>query len=216
MFDMQHGFDENSASFGHHTDLHTHQHLSHHIVHPSSDTVDGDTSDNASVSKQFWLLWLGLEKKIFSYCYFRLTQHFHDAQDLCSETMLVAHKHLPNVKHSDNLQAWLFRIARHTYFDQLRRNNCHLRFCLSLENDPEFSRDDLFNSTLNDRAIIFIKRAIKRLPKDYKNIVFDFFFRDKSYREIGIEQSVTEAQVRKVIFRFRKRVYPSIHRYLSK
>lgn len=163
----------------------------------------------------FWPFWLAQEKKVFNYCYFRLTHHYHDAQDLCSETMLKAYDNLPKVKSIENLKGWLFRIARHVYFDQIRRNNCHLRFCLTLE-DEDFIPDQLFNTALNDRVIIFIKRSILKLPEQHKNIVFDYFFHDKSYQQISMEQGETESQIRKVIFRFRKKVHPQIFRFLNK
>ncbi|CAM4114229.1 RNA polymerase sigma factor [Pseudoalteromonas ostreae] len=162
----------------------------------------------------FWHYWLGLEKRVFNYCLYRLTKNFHDAEDLSHDTMLKAYQKLPEAKSDIKLQAWLFQLARNHYFDQLRKNQTYFKYqATQLVEEPD-NEDEMFNQAVNKSISRFIEKTIKNMPEKYRIVALDYFFNDKSYKQISQEQAQTEAQIRKLIFRTRKYIVPLIFDYL--
>jgi RNA polymerase sigma-70 factor (ECF subfamily) len=61
-----------------------------------------------------------LLKKIFSRCY-ALSMNREDAQDIASETMTKAFERIDQF-HGDNIEPWLYTIARNTFLDWKRKH----------------------------------------------------------------------------------------------
>ncbi|MFT7009421.1 MAG: RNA polymerase sigma-70 factor (ECF subfamily) [Colwellia sp.] len=159
---------------------------------------------------QFWPLWQTINKSIANYCYYRLTKHFHDAEDLCSDTMLKAYEKLPELKPDTKIIGWIYQLARNIFFDQLRKRQIQVKHRASVFEDQTSENGDLFKQTFNKKVIVFATQTINKVAEKYRLAAFDHFFKDKDYKQISIELNQSEAQVRKLIFRVRKQIAPPI------
>jgi RNA polymerase sigma-70 factor (ECF subfamily) len=185
---------------------------------PVDQSADINSSETIILLKaerqQFWPLWQTLQKRLFNYCYHRLTKDFHDAQDLCSDTMLKAYEKLSELKPDTKFIGWLYQLARNTFFDQLRKRQTQFKY-QTAQTDSQEEEEPLFNQTFNNKVILFATQTINQTSEKYRLVAFEHFFKDKDYKQISIEQNQSEAHIRKLIFRVRKQITPSISQFIQ-
>ena len=171
--------------------------------------------------EQFWVFWLTMEKRVFNYCFFRLTKNHHDAEDLCRDTMLKAYENLDKAKDNSNIAGWLFQLARHTFFDQMRKRKTLNKYQIILLSDSQNKNSvneesELLTKEFNINIITFIKGLFEELPEMNRLITLDYFFNDKSYKQLSFEHNQTESNIRKIIFRSKKKLAPDVFKFINK
>lgn len=164
----------------------------------------------------FWTLWSAFKKKIYRYCRYRLRTSHHDAEDLCSETMLKAYEKLHAVEPSVNILGWLLRICRNTHYDILRRNSTHSKYQEEVVEDKTIEEiSAFFHREKSIATLHYIKRVIQELPERVSAICKAYFFEEKTYRELSQEYGCSESHIRKQIFKTRRYLMPACHRYMN-
>jgi RNA polymerase sigma-70 factor (ECF subfamily) len=145
--------------------------------------------------------------KIYKFIYFKVSL-VEDAEDLTSQTFIKFLKYLNNKKIINNLQALLYNIARNLVIDFYRQKKQVSLFDDKIK-DQIVDKKNLIenlNSTL-DLAIEIknIKKALKKLNNEDKEIIILRFINDLSIREIS-----------KIFGKSQINIRVSLHRALKK
>ncbi|MCG7564556.1 sigma-70 family RNA polymerase sigma factor [Pseudoalteromonas sp. McH1-42] len=168
----------------------------------------------------YWHLWQMYEKRLFSYCFYKLTnRNHHDAEDLCRDTLLKAYEKIDAADPDTPLQGWLFKLARYSFYDQIRKMKTHIKYqseMVYMEEVEQVEEDELLKQEFNERVSSFIKQSLTRIPKNRSEIAIDFFINEKEYKQISYEKNITESQARKVIFNIRNQIKPALFKFINK
>lgn len=193
------------------------------LIHLSAETdrlivinIDQTIAKLKNNQDLFWDIWQTQEKKVFNYCFYRLTKNLHDAQDLCSETMIKAHDKLPSANNDAKILGWLLKLARHIYFDQKRKKQTQLKYHTIIAENDTSQVVELFDHTFNAIILQFVTKVINKTSEKYRVVAFEYFFYEKSYKQISIDHDQSESHVRKLIFRARRQISPAIFKFIHK
>jgi len=126
----------------------------------------------------------------------------HDAslsEDLASEVFLKVVKSIGTFRGEADIKTWLFSIARHEWYDYLRKKNRQIRteamteFCESMDLGPE--------ARYHTQEIIRrIYRLLEQEPERTRNIVM-MRLDGYSFYEIGQKFEISESSARVIDFR---------------
>ncbi len=132
------------------------------------------------------------------------------AEDLVQETMIKAWRNFDRFEQGTNFKAWMFRIMTNTYISSYRKKARGPMVYDFSEVDvaaPDaemryFSIEDteLLKEKLGDEA----KRAIEKLPEDFRLIFLLSTFGDFAYKEIAEIVGIPIGTVMSRLFRARK------------
>ena len=186
-------------------------------VYFSGNSEDTIHMERLSKDKQyFWEIWQLYERKVFIYCLRRLTDNYHDAEDLCSDTMLKAYEKMPYVGQNINILAWLISVCKNTHFDILRRRNIYYKYQTdTMALDSDIDEHSVMRKIKHAHALRHIGGIISKMPNQMGIFSQEYFFKEKSYREISLENDCSESYVRKQIYKVRQQLEPAYHRYIN-
>jgi len=132
------------------------------------------------------------------------------AEDLVQETLVKAWRNYHRFEQGTNFKAWIFRIMTNTYISEYRRKSREAVVYDFSETDvaqPDaevkyFNIEDAerIKETLGDEA----KRAIEKLPPDFRLIFLLSTFGDFAYREIAEIVGIPIGTVMSRLFRARR------------
>ena len=120
--------------------------------------------------------------ELYRYAY-RLTGSLHDAEDLCQQTFLVAHRKLDQVREAQAVRGWLFTVVRHAFLRSASKQTpVPMADCtLDLDAVAEAAAEDWkIDSEL-------LQAALGGLSDEYRVILVLFYFEECSYREIALK-----------------------------
>jgi RNA polymerase sigma-70 factor, ECF subfamily len=148
-------------------------------------------------------------EKLFSYA-IALTANRTDAEDLVQETCLRFCRCFPNISRYDNLEAWLFKVLRNIWINELRR----VQFTRAKEralaihetNSRDMARlepDRLLIKRVSQEAV---REAVVRLPRKDREIIVLREFAELSYEEIAKIRGVPIGTVMSSLARARERL----------
>jgi RNA polymerase sigma-70 factor (ECF subfamily) len=108
-----------------------------------------------------------------------------DAEDLSQEVFLKAYRDLGRIRHPHLAKEWLFRIARNTCLDHVKRRHLERQFdkATSTENviDPRTPE----SSSVTPERLRSLKAAISGLPKKQREIFVLREYGQLSYEELA-------------------------------
>lgn len=121
------------------------------------------------------------------------------SEDLASEVFLKVVKSIGTFRGEADIKTWLFSIARHEWYDYLRKKNRQIRteamteFCESMELGPEahYHRQEIIRR---------IYRLLEQEPERTRNIVM-MRLDGYSFYEIGQKFGISESSARVIDFR---------------
>ena len=123
----------------------------------------------------------------------RLTRSERDAEDLVQDTALRAFRFFHKFEAGSNARAWLFKILHNTFATKYRRRTRERQVLDAIDADPAAAgeapiasappdpEDELMTQLLSDD----VRRAIDRLPEEFRAAVVLCDLEDFSYREIA-------------------------------
>jgi len=138
----------------------------------------------------------------------RMTGQDATAQDLVQETALRAYRGFGQYAQGSNFRAWIFRIMTNTLINDYRRRARGPQTADVAEIDPsdpsdvEYARTgdvEALTETLGDDA----RRAIERLPEDFRLVFLLSTFEGFTYREISEIAGIPIGTVMSRLFRAR-------------
>jgi RNA polymerase sigma-70 factor (ECF subfamily) len=120
--------------------------------------------------------------ELYRYAY-RLTGSQHDAEDLCQQTFLVAHRKLDQVREAQAVRGWLFTVVRHAF---LRSTSKQTPVSMA---DCQLDVDAVAEAATDDWEIDseLLQAALGGLSDEYRVILVLFYFEECSYREIAVK-----------------------------
>lgn len=155
----------------------------------------GDRQAFALLVEKYW-------DRLYRWLY-RLTGNQHAAEDLAQETFLKALRGLRLFRQGGNFSAWLFRIAYNAFLNQQRRASARR------EPFPEtIAAHDAEppDQVISRETLRLLKRAIRRLPAEYRAPLLLRAEEGLSFREIAGILNTTEETARWRVFKARQKL----------
>ena len=112
---------------------------------------------------------------IIRFAYAKTSSH-EDAEEITQDTFLRAYRALDRLKHGQNLQAWLYRIAERLIIDHYRKRAAHrmdTTISLDTEDAPDIEASDDFQGQCEQREII--QHVLRAMPIDHRTSLLLWF-----------------------------------------
>lgn len=166
--------------------------------------LDGDRDAFEELVKRY-------EKPIVSYVY-RLVQNYEEALDVSQEVFIKAYYALGSYDSGYRFSTWLYRIARNTAIDTLRKRPSGLR---SLDEQKSGaaspaplqipSEDQTPEDRVRDAEFLrSFHQSVAELPVEYREVITLRHVNDASYMEIADICGIPIGTVKNRIFRGRE------------
>lgn len=126
------------------------------------------------------------------------------SEDLLSETFLSAIKSLPNFKGKSSIKTWLFSIARHKWYDHLRREKKEVSFD-HLAEHYLYEEGGLEEQVTQEEMSEKIYRLLGKESLRNKEIVL-LRIEGYSFYEIAKKHDISESSARVIDFRTKKKL----------
>ncbi len=156
--------------------------------------------------RAFGELYLLYVERVFRYLHSRVGS-VPDAEDLTSQTFLVALESLSRLRQDGRFVPWLFTIARSKAMDSFRRKEN----TASIDDvaDIPIGSDPLSEVIQTDQAEALAK-LIHALPEDERELLRLRFLAEMSFPEIAHLLQRNEAAVKKTIYRLLVRLHSQL------
>lgn len=130
--------------------------------------------------------------KLYYYA-FSLCKEDAMAKDLVSDTFLKAFQSLPDAH--VNVEAWLFQVLHHLFLDMTRKKKRHP--WLSFDQLPVFKAKENPKEAFeeHERNHDLITKLFS-LPVIYRDVLYEYYFAQKSIQEISRQYSLSESNVK--------------------
>ncbi|HIL68290.1 MAG TPA: sigma-70 family RNA polymerase sigma factor [Verrucomicrobia bacterium] len=133
------------------------------------------------------------------------------ARDVLQSVMIKVARKLPVVRKEEKLWRWLARVARNEWIDHCRRN---ASFASRLRG--EFGRFQVESEYESDNLMIEkLDEAIQDLSADERELLEQFYFDRRSYRDIAVLRARTTKAVESKLARIRIKIRNTITRSLK-
>jgi len=120
-------------------------------------------------------------KDIYFFIY-SMSMDKHIAEDITSETFIKAIKSIDTFKGNCDIKAWLFQIAKNTYYSYIRKHkNLVVQDSLP-EKEDGF---DMENSVVASEQSMKIHEILHNLPEPYKEVFSLRVFGELSFKQIS-------------------------------
>ena len=158
---------------------------------------DGDT-------EAFGKIYDAYLTPIYRYVVFRFPEEF--AEDLVADIFVKSWEKLYTYRPRAGIpfSAWLFRIARHALIDAYRSQRGFEN--LSEELVDEKTENDPKARTEQTLSVTRVRRAIEKLPGDYRDVVLLHYISGLGHQEVAKALKMTEGYVRILKFRALKKL----------
>lgn len=119
----------------------------------------------------------------------RLTRNERDAEDLVQDTALRAYRFFHRYEAGSNGRAWLFKILHNTFLTRYRRRSREREVLEQLAEEPTTAlyeeADDPEQRLLTEFLSEDVRRALDRLPEEFRTAVVLCDLEEFSYKEIA-------------------------------
>ncbi|HEX2573894.1 MAG TPA: sigma-70 family RNA polymerase sigma factor [Polyangia bacterium] len=119
----------------------------------------------------------------------RLTRNERDAEDLVQDTALRAYRFFHRYEAGSNSRAWLFKILHNTFLTRYRRRSREREVLEQLAEEPTSALaeepDDPEKHLLTEFLSEDVRRALDRLPEEFRTAVVLCDLEEFSYKEIA-------------------------------
>ena len=166
-----------------------------------SAAIQGEQSAYSQLVRRYQKMVLSIALEI--------TGSREDAEEAVQDTFLKAFRYLPGYRGDSSFKTWLYRIARTTALDQLRRKRIQ-----TVSPDiagapamqiPEPGANSL-QVMIRDERTDLIKKAMKQLVQADEAALKLFYFHDQSIEEISTTMGWTVSNTKSRLSRARQRL----------
>ncbi|QTD37273.1 sigma-70 family RNA polymerase sigma factor [Polaribacter batillariae] len=138
----------------------------------------------------------------------KMTKNREEAEEISQDTFVKAYKNLNKFKGDSKFSTWLYRITYHTCLDALKKNKKHT-------NSFELNEITLNQIQTTDNALQTLERkeraktmnkCLLQLPAEERSILWLFYYKELSLKEIIEVTSLSEANIKVKLHRGRKKL----------
>ena len=124
------------------------------------------------------------------------------SEEIAQETFFKAISGIESFDHKKDIRAWLFTIAKNTYFTHCRKKN------ISTDDVPEIAVSDviLTDRIENEEQAMTVHKILHKLDDPYKEVFNLRVFGELSYEKIGIIFGKSHEWARVTYFRAKKKI----------
>jgi RNA polymerase sigma-70 factor (ECF subfamily) len=164
----------------------------------------------AGESDAFTALYERYKGAVYTHAYYRL-HSASEAEDALQEVFQRAYLRLDTFAQERPFRAWLLTIAANYCTDMLRRRLALKRFVQQVPIDVVdfWLADTAANpemTALRDEQREQVRRALRELPANYREVMVLYYWNDLSYREIADATGLTESTIKTRLFRGREQL----------
>ena len=133
------------------------------------------------------------------------------AEDCVQDTFIRLATKEPVFKGKSSFKTWLYTIGRNTALYYLRRNKRRLD-CVSGGYDNIVAETDLERDYLKEEQRIIVHKAIRRLKKEYQQVLYLTYFEEFSNKETGKITGKSKRQIENLLYNARKALRSELDR----
>ncbi|CAL2092185.1 RNA polymerase sigma-70 factor, ECF subfamily [Tenacibaculum sp. 190524A02b] len=131
-----------------------------------------------------------------------------EAEEVSQDTFIKAYKYLANFKGDSKFSTWLYKIAYRNCLDALKKRK--EKYNTDTIDEVTLHKIKATDSVLEgierkERAVI-INECLLQLPEEERSILWLFYFKELSLKEIMEVTELSEANVKVKLHRARKRL----------
>jgi RNA polymerase sigma-70 factor (ECF subfamily) len=136
----------------------------------------------------------------------KMTKNREEAEEISQDTFIKAYRNLSKFKGDAKFSTWLYKIAYHACLDRFKKNenlyktdsiDCFVSFDLS-------SADDTMQSLERSQRAEMMFSCMQELPEEERSVLWFFYYKELSLKEIMEITSYTEANLKVKLHRARK------------
>lgn len=138
-------------------------------------------------------------RELFVYLW-RLLQHDQDAEDCLQDTFLRAFRALDSLQHTDNLRAWLYKIATNVARTHLKKNSRAASTSLEIAEDLPSPSPGPEAATLNRMDLHHLSSLVLALPAKQRAALILHRYQELPYPEVARILDITEDAARANVY----------------
>ncbi len=138
----------------------------------------------------------------------KLVKNREEAEEVAQDTFVKAYRYLPKFKGESKFSTWLYKIAYNTSLDAIKKNSNAFRNVTIDEitvNQISAVETVLDGIEKEERAQV-ISECLNELQEEERGLLFLFYFKELSLKEIMEISSMREANVKVKLHRARKKL----------
>ncbi|MDE6797409.1 MAG: RNA polymerase sigma factor [Ruminococcus sp.] len=125
------------------------------------------------------------------------------AEECVQNTFIKLAIRKPTFRGESSFKTWLYKISRNIAVSHIRKISRH-RKVSSDECENMVAETDLENEYLKEEQKIIVHRAIRRLKKEYQQVLYLTYFEDFSNTETAVIMRKSRKQVENLLYNARK------------
>jgi RNA polymerase sigma-70 factor (ECF subfamily) len=135
-----------------------------------------------------------------------------DAEDLTQDVFVKAYRNVSGFNRDSSLSTWLYRIARNTVTDAMRKRSVRRAFGaiwpLNEDNEPmEIAQSESDDEQMDVREVqLIVRKAIAELEEPYRSLVIWRELEELPYREIAEITGESEGTLKSRLFYGKKKL----------
>ncbi|MCL4384651.1 RNA polymerase sigma factor [Patescibacteria group bacterium] len=166
---------------------------------------NGDKEQYAEIVERY-------EGKLFGYIRKLINQPNEEVEDLLQEVFISAYVNINGFDAKKQFSSWIYRIAHNKAVDFFKRRRLKKITALDEDNEEwlikkEKLQEELEIETEEKKRI---RKAIRELDWNYKEVVMLYFFEEKSYEEISDILHIPTTNVGVLLYRAKSKLKKSL------
>ncbi|MCR8645142.1 sigma-70 family RNA polymerase sigma factor [Paenibacillus sp. N1-5-1-14] len=142
---------------------------------------------------------------------YSVLKHPGDAEDATQEIFVQIHRALPQYEYK-GLRTWMSRIAINKAIDHRRKllrareqAIIHQEQLARAQDTSVFSPHTVVEQAIHvQETREYVHEQLQTVPDNYREVVVDYYFKEKSYQEIADEQGISTKTVESKLYRAKK------------
>ena len=162
--------------------------------------LNGDTNAFAFLVEKYKDMVFSLALKV--------TKNREESEEVSQDSFIKAFKSLKNFKGDSKFSTWLYKIAYNNCMDRVKKNARKYNTSAIdevIENRIQATEDTMQKIERKERAAL-MNECLQELPEDERSILWLFYYKELSLKEIIEVTSLSEANLKVKLHRARKKL----------